>query len=58
MALRFPGGKGPNLIVDDGGDASLLVHLGYRAEKDAKTIDRKGANREEQVVLDTLNRML
>ncbi|HCF81097.1 MAG TPA: adenosylhomocysteinase, partial [Porphyromonadaceae bacterium] len=58
MALRFPGGKGPNLIVDDGGDASLLVHLGYRAEKDAKTIDRKGANREEQVVLDTLNRIL
>ena len=58
MALRFPGGKGPNLIVDDGGDASLLVHLGYRAEKDAKTIDRKGASREEQVVLDTLNRIL
>ena len=32
MALRFPGGKGPHLIVDDGGDASLLVHMGYRAE--------------------------
>ena len=58
MALRFPDGKGPNLIVDDGGDASLLVHLGYRTEIDAKTIDRKGANREEQVILDTLNRIL
>ncbi|OJV36192.1 MAG: adenosylhomocysteinase [Bacteroidia bacterium 43-41] len=58
MALRFPEGKGPNLIVDDGGDASLLVHLGYRAEIDAKTIDRKGANREEQAILDTLNRIL
>lgn len=58
MALRFPDGKGPNLIVDDGGDASLLVHLGYRAEIDAKTIDRKGANREEQVILDTLNHIL
>ncbi|MEA4904150.1 MAG: adenosylhomocysteinase [Petrimonas sp.] len=58
MALRFPEGKGPNLIVDDGGDASLLVHLGYRAEIDAKTIDRKGANREEQTILDTLNRIL
>ncbi len=58
MALRFPDGKGPNLIVDDGGDASLLVHWGYRAETDAKTIDRKGANHEEQVILDTLNRIL
>ncbi|MDO5665796.1 MAG: adenosylhomocysteinase [Bacteroidia bacterium] len=58
MALRFPDGKGPNLIVDDGGDASLLVHLGYQAENDAKTIDRKGSNREEQVILDTLNRIL
>ena len=58
MALRFPDGKGPNLIVDDGGDASLLVHWGYRAEEDASTIDRKGSNREEQVILDTLNRLL
>ena len=40
MALRFPDGKGPNLIVDDGGDASLLIHLGYQAENDASTIDR------------------
>ena len=58
MALRFPDGKGPNLIVDDGGDASLLVHWGYKAENDASTIDRKGSNREEQVILDTLNRIL
>ena len=58
MALRFSDGKGPNLIVDDGGDASLLVHWGYKAEDDASTIDRKGGNREEQVILDTLNRIL
>ncbi len=58
MALRFPEGKGPNLIVDDGGDASLLVHWGYKAENDAKFIDRKGENREEQIILDTLNRIL
>ena len=58
MALRFPDGKGPHLIVDDGGDASLLVHMGYKAEKDASSIDRKGSNREEQVILDTLNRIL
>lgn len=58
MALRFPEGKGPNLIVDDGGDASLLIHLGYQAENDASTIDRKGSNLEEQVVLDTLKGIL
>ena len=58
MALRFPGGKGPHLIVDDGGDASLLVHMGYQAENDASTIDRKGSNREEQAILDTLHRIL
>ena len=58
MALRFPDGKGPQMIVDDGGDASLLVHLGYRAENDAETINRKGSNHEEQVILDTLNSIL
>ncbi len=58
MALRFPDGKGPHMIVDDGGDASLLVHLGYKAENDAKSIDRKGSNKEEQTVLDTLARIL
>ncbi|MDD3969408.1 MAG: adenosylhomocysteinase, partial [Proteiniphilum sp.] len=58
MALRFPGGKGPHMIVDDGGDASLLVHMGFQAENDATTIDRKGSNREEQAILDTLHRIL
>ena len=58
MALRYPDGKGPNMIVDDGGDASLLVHLGYKAENDAKSIDRKGSNKEEQTILDTLSRIL
>lgn len=58
MAMRFPQGKGPQLIVDDGGDASLLVHWGYRAEEDAETINRQGSNHEEQVILDTLNRIL
>jgi adenosylhomocysteinase len=58
QALRFPNGEGPNLIVDDGGDATLLIHWGYKAEKDASTINRKGSNHEEQVILDTLNRIL
>ncbi|MGV8964471.1 MAG: adenosylhomocysteinase [Candidatus Saccharimonadaceae bacterium] len=58
MALRFPEGKGPNMIVDDGGDASLLIHLGYQAENNPKTIDRKGSNKEEQTILDTLAHIL
>ncbi len=53
-ALSFPDGKGPNLIVDDGGDASLLVHLGYKAEKDPSVLKRKAASKEEKVILDTL----
>jgi len=58
QALTFPGGKGPNLIVDDGGDASLLVHLGFKAEKDPKVLDAKPASREEAIVLDTLRMIL
>ncbi len=58
QALTFPGGKGPQLIVDDGGDATLLIHLGYQAEKDPKILDRKASNREEAVVLDTLKQIL
>lgn len=40
------------------GDATLLIHLGYKAEKDASSINRKGDNHEEQVILDTLNKIL
>jgi adenosylhomocysteinase len=35
QALTFPGGKGPNMIVDDGGDASMMIHIGYKAENDS-----------------------
>ena len=38
MALDF-NGKGPNLIVDDGGDATMMIHRGYDAEKDASILD-------------------
>ncbi len=58
QALTFPGGKGPNLIVDDGGDASLLVHLGYKAENDPEILDKKPANREEAIILTTLKELL
>lgn len=58
QALAFPGGLGPNLIVDDGGDASLLVHLGYKAEKDKTVLDRKPSSREEGLILSTLKELL
>ncbi len=58
QALAFPGGKGPHLIVDDGGDATLMVHKGYRAEKDGGLPDREPASREEAVVEDTLRKIL
>jgi adenosylhomocysteinase len=58
QALTFPGGKGPNLIVDDGGDATLLVHKGFAAENDASVLDVKAGSREEEVVLTTLKRIL
>ena len=58
MALRFPGGKGPHLIVDDGGDASLLLHKGYRAEEDPTTLDYEPANHEEACILSVLRRVL
>jgi adenosylhomocysteinase len=57
-ALEFPGGKGPNLLVDDGGDASLMVHLGFKAEKDPTVLDKKASNREEGIILSTLKEIL
>jgi len=58
QALTFDGGLGPNLIVDDGGDATLLIHWGYQAENDPTTIERTPANREEGVILDLLKKTL
>jgi adenosylhomocysteinase len=58
QALSFPGGKGPNMIVDDGGDATLLVHKGYQAEDDASLLEVKASGREEKVVLSPLREIL
>jgi adenosylhomocysteinase len=59
-AMRFPGGKGPNLIVDDGGDATMLIHKGVEYEKAGRVPEyRKGVDSEEWgVVLDLLKREL
>ncbi|MBN2213187.1 MAG: adenosylhomocysteinase [Bacteroidales bacterium] len=56
QALTHEDGKGPNLVVDDGGDATLLLHLGYKAENDPSLLDKKPDNREEGVILQQLKR--
>lgn len=54
QALSFPGGNGPNLIVDDGGDATLMVHKGFAAEKDPSLLEKSTSNAEEAAILKTL----
>jgi len=46
-ALAFPGGKGPNLVVDDGGDATMMLHRGVAAEKNPKILDAKAGGEDE-----------
>ena len=48
QALTFPGGKGPNLVVDDGGDATLMLHLGVAAEKDPSVLDKETSGEDEE----------
>ncbi|MBQ7584837.1 MAG: adenosylhomocysteinase, partial [Desulfovibrionaceae bacterium] len=54
MALTWPDGSGPDLIVDDGGDATLLVHQGYAVEEDPSLLKQEVHNKEFQCVLDRL----
>ncbi len=52
-ALDFGNGKGPHLIVDDGGDATLMIHRGYEAEDDPSVLDRL-AEGEDEIELNKL----
>ena len=54
----FGGGQGPNLILDDGGDATLLVHLGCDVEKNPKLLSKKPDNEEEAVLLASIKKTL
>ncbi len=54
--LTHAGMKGPELIVDDGGDATLLIHKGLDMENGDNWVDSPGANHEEQVIKDLLKR--
>src|SRR5437764_212590 len=53
-AISHSDGKGPQLIVDDGGDATLLIHKGYELEEGSDWAKSKSANKEEQVIKDLL----
>jgi adenosylhomocysteinase len=61
-ALTWDDGKGgiigPNLILDDGGDATMALHVGFRAENDAKVLDQPTDNKEFKIVLSVLKRRL
>jgi len=55
-ALNFPDGKGPNLIVDDGGDATMLVHKGVEIENNPSLLDEDPSDKEMQIILAILKK--
>ena len=54
MALTWPDGSGPDLIVDDGGDATLLIHQGVAVEKNPELLEKTHANKEESIIMERL----
>jgi len=58
QALTFPERKGPHLIVDDGGDATLMVHKGYKAEEDASFLDSNPSAGDERELYKNLKKTL
>jgi adenosylhomocysteinase len=57
QALNHKGGKGPQLVVDDGGDVTLLIHKGYELEEGDGWVNTPSGNHEEQVIKDLLKRV-
>jgi len=57
QAMTWPDGKGPQLIVDDGGDATLLIHKGYQLEDGSDWIDTESESEEESVIKELLRRV-
>jgi adenosylhomocysteinase len=58
FAPKGGAGEGPNMILDDGGDATLLMHLGQRAEKDAALVAGNGASEEERILNASIRKKL
>jgi adenosylhomocysteinase len=54
QAISFPDGKGPQLVVDDGGDVTLFIHKGYELEEGGEWAKSKSASKEEQIIKDLL----
>ncbi len=57
QALSFPGGKGPQLVVDDGGDATLMLHLGRQAEENPALLEQGAQTEDEEELLAALKRI-
>ncbi len=57
-AITWPDGEGPDLIVDDGGDATMMVHLGSQAEKDASALNRTVDGEDEAMLIELLKKTL
>src|SRR6202789_3034432 len=53
-AVSFPGGKGPQLVVDDGGDVTLFIHKGYELEEGSDWVNSESGSHEEKVIKDLL----
>ncbi len=58
QALTWPDGSGPDLIVDDGGDATLLIHQGVKIEKNPQILKEKTDNKEFKIVISRLAKSL
>lgn len=56
-ALTWDDGKGPQLIVDDGGDATLLIHKGYELENGSDWVNSESSSHEEEVIKDLLKKV-
>ncbi|MFL6595990.1 MAG: adenosylhomocysteinase, partial [Chthoniobacterales bacterium] len=54
QAISFADGKGPQLVVDDGGDVTLFIHKGYELEEGSDWVNTESSNHEEQVIKDAL----
>ena len=54
QAISFPEGKGPQLVVDDGGDVTLLIHKGYQLEEGSDWAKSAASSKEEQCIKDLL----
>jgi len=54
QAISFPGGLGPQLVVDDGGDVTLLIHKGYELENGCDWVNSASGSHEEKVIKDLL----